>query len=57
MGTVPDQPSEPVFWINQNEYGKAIYTSLGHWDDWEIESFKNTILNSVDYLLNLNKDY
>ena len=50
-GTIPDKPSEPVFWINNNKYGNAIYTSMGHWDDWEIESFKNLMLNSVDYLL------
>lgn len=50
-GTIPDHPSEPVLWINQNQYGKAIYTSLGHWDDWKIKSFKNIMLNSIDYLL------
>ena len=55
LGTIPGQPSEPVFWTNKNKYGNVIYTSLGHWDDWEIESFKNAMLNSVDYLLNLEK--
>ena len=51
LGTIPDQDAEPVFWLNENKYGKAIYTSLGHWEDWEVESFKNTMLNSVEYLL------
>jgi len=51
LGTIQDKPSEPVLWTNENQYGKAIYTSLGHWDDWKIESFKNVMLNSVDYLL------
>jgi nicotinamidase-related amidase len=51
LGTIPNMPCEPVLWINQNKYGKAIYTSLGHWDDWKIESFKNIMLNSVEYLL------
>lgn len=51
LGTIPDHEAEPVFWLNENKYGKAIYTSLGHWNDWEIESFKNAMLNSVDYLL------
>ena len=55
LGTIPGQPSEPVFWTNTNKYGNVIYTSLGHWDDWEIESFKNAMLNSVDYLLNFEK--
>jgi len=53
LGTIPGQPSEPVLWVNENQYGKVIYTSLGHWDDWEIEGFRNAMLNSVDYLLNL----
>jgi nicotinamidase-related amidase len=51
-GTIPGKPAEPVFWVNTNKYGKAIYTSLGHWDDWKIDSFKNLMFNSVDYLLN-----
>jgi type 1 glutamine amidotransferase len=51
LGTISDKPSEPVFWLNENQYGKAIYTSLGHWDDWKIESFKKLMLNSVNYLL------
>jgi type 1 glutamine amidotransferase len=57
LGSVPGQPAEPVFWVNENKYGKAIYTSLGHWDDWKIESFRNLMFNSVDYLLNrLNQE-
>jgi len=54
-GAIPNEPAEPVFWVNSNAYGKAIYTSMGHWDDWEIESFKNLMVNSVDYLLNRTK--
>ncbi|KPL13342.1 MAG: hypothetical protein AMS26_14800 [Bacteroides sp. SM23_62] len=52
-GNIPGQPSEPVCWLNRNKYGMAIYTSLGHWDDWEIESFQNIMINSVDYLLEI----
>ncbi|MDR1583827.1 MAG: cysteine hydrolase [Prevotellaceae bacterium] len=48
-GKISGQPSEPVFWINR---GNIIYTSLGHWDDWKIESFRNLMFNSVNYLLN-----
>ena len=51
LGTIPGQPSEPVLWLNENKYGKVIYTSLGHWEDWKIESFKKAMLNSVAYLL------
>jgi len=53
LGTIPGQPAEPVLWINNREKGNVIYTSLGHWDDWEIESFRQVIFNSIDYLLNL----
>jgi len=53
LGTIPGQPAEPVLWINNREKGKVIYTSLGHWDDWKIESFRQVIFNSIDFLLNL----
>ena len=56
LGTIPGQPSEPVLWINENKYGKVIYTSLGHWDDWEIDSFKKIMSNSVEYLLSIKSE-
>jgi len=56
IGTIPGQASEPVLWLNENQYGIAIYTSLGHWDDWQNEGFKNVMFNSVDYLLNLKNE-
>ncbi|MDR3095026.1 MAG: isochorismatase family protein [Bacteroidales bacterium] len=49
IGSNPGKPLEPVLWTNGN---KVIYTSLGHWDDWKIESFRNLMFNSVNYLLN-----
>ena len=52
LGTNPGVPAEPVMWINGSN---VIYTSLGHWDDWKIESFRNLMLNSVNYLLKLNQ--
>ena len=48
LGSNPGVPDEPVMWIN----GNVIYTSLGHWDDWKNESFRNLMFNSVTYLLN-----
>lgn len=51
-GSIPGEPIQPVLWINQREKGKVIYTSLGHWDDWKIPSFKNIMLNAADILLN-----
>ncbi|MDR2466793.1 MAG: isochorismatase family protein [Prevotellaceae bacterium] len=52
LGSNPGVPDEPVFWINND---RAIYTSLGYWDDWKEESFRNLMFNSVDYLLSKRK--
>ena len=49
LGINPGVPDEPVAWINNN---KVVYTSLGHWDDWKIESFRNFMFNAVEYLMN-----
>jgi type 1 glutamine amidotransferase/nicotinamidase-related amidase len=50
-GHNPNVAPEPVFWINEAGKGTVIYTSLGHWDDWKIKSFRNLMFNSVDFLL------
>ena len=50
-GAIPEKPSEPVLWINHREKGTVIYTSMGHWDHWKIEKFRQIMFNSVDYLL------
>jgi nicotinamidase-related amidase/type 1 glutamine amidotransferase len=55
IGTIPGQYPEPLLWINNRPSGKVVYTSLGHWDDWKIESFRNIMFNGVDYLLNFKK--
>ncbi len=54
-GSIPGQPVQPLLWINNSEKGKVIYTSLGHWDDWQIESFRNIMFNIVDFLLQSSK--
>jgi hypothetical protein len=46
-GANPGKPLEPVFWLNGDN---IIYTSLGHWDDWKIESFRNLMFNTIKYL-------
>ena len=55
LGTIPEKPVEPVLWINDRGKGKVIYTSLGHWEDWKIEKFRQIMFNTVDFLLNTNK--
>ncbi|GAB6394699.1 MAG: isochorismatase family protein [Bacteroidales bacterium] len=52
LGSNPGVPDEPVMWLNGNH---VIYTSLGHWDDWKIESFRKLMFNAVDYLLTPKK--
>ncbi|MDR1602013.1 MAG: isochorismatase family protein, partial [Tannerella sp.] len=52
LGSNPGVPDEPVMWTNGKN---VIYTSLGHWDDWKIESFRTLMFNSVNYLLKLEK--
>ena len=52
-GTIPNEPTEPVLWINHTKYNNTVlYTSLGHYDDWKIPSFQQILINSVHYLLN-----
>ncbi|MDR2346003.1 MAG: isochorismatase family protein [Planctomycetaceae bacterium] len=48
LGSNPNKPVEPVLWTNGD---RIVYTSLGHWDDWKIESFKNLMFNTVNFLL------
>ncbi len=50
-GNIPETPPEPVLWINRNAYGMAVYTSLGHWEDWDNENFKAIMMNAVGFLL------
>jgi hypothetical protein len=50
-GTIPGVAPEPVLWINKTENNNVIYTSLGHWDDWEEQGFRNVMSNAVFYLL------
>jgi len=51
-GMIPEKPVEPVFWINNRSNGKAIYTSLGHWEDWKNVKFPGSMSNTVNFLLN-----
>jgi len=50
LGSLPDVPQEPVFWINHRANGIAIYTSLGHGDDWINPNFRQMMINVVDMI-------
>ena len=52
LGRIADAPDEPVLWITNQ---KVISTSLGHWDDWKIDSYRNLMFNAVTYLLSVGK--
>lgn len=49
MGQVADRvPVEPVAWTNESTYGgRVFYTSLGHPDDFAVESFRNLLRNGI----------
>jgi nicotinamidase-related amidase len=55
FGTIPEQPSQPMLWINNTGKNDVIYTSMGSVRDWQKESFRQIMKNSVIYLLNLKK--
>ena len=48
LGHVQEAPGEPILWINHRSNGMVIYTSLGHWNDWENPNFKQLMRNMVD---------
>jgi len=50
-GKIPDKPAEPVMWINNQGKRTVFYTSLGHWEDWNNDTFHQIMLNVVDFLL------
>lgn len=50
-GSIPGKPPEPVLWMNQNKYGVAVYTSLGHREDWDEKNFRAIMSNAVRFLL------
>jgi len=54
IGSIPDQPSEPIAWTHT--YGpklaKVFYTSFGHPDDFKEPSFRRLLLNGILWALN-----
>lgn len=50
-GTIPNQPQEPVLWINERSNGKTLYTSMGHWEHFKSPEFLTMMENAVHYLL------
>ncbi|MEI8212724.1 MAG: ThuA domain-containing protein [Planctomycetota bacterium] len=54
LGSIPDQPAEPVAWtFVRRDSGKSFYTSLGHAGDFEEDSFNALLLNAAYWLTDL----
>jgi len=51
VGTIPDQPPEPVAWTNRYKDSRVFYTSLGHPDDFKNPQFRRLLLNAVFWAL------
>lgn len=47
IGTIPDQPPEPVAWTNRYGNSRVFYTSLGHPDDFKNPQFRKLLTNAV----------
>ncbi len=51
IGTIPDQPAEPVAWTNRYKNARVFYTSLGHPDDFANFVFRKLLVNAVFWAL------
>jgi nicotinamidase-related amidase/type 1 glutamine amidotransferase len=48
IGSIPDQPAEPIAWVNRRaDGGRVFYTSLGHIDDFKQPAFRRLLTNAV----------
>jgi type 1 glutamine amidotransferase/nicotinamidase-related amidase len=52
IGTIPDQPPEPVAWTNHYGRSRIFFTSLGHPNDFKNPAFRRLLLNAVFWALN-----
>ncbi len=51
IGTIPDQPAEPIAWLNRRaDGGLTFYTSLGHTGDFAQEDFRRLLRNACRIL-------
>jgi nicotinamidase-related amidase/type 1 glutamine amidotransferase len=51
MGTIQGAESEPVAWTNHLGEARIFYTSLGHEDDFQNDSFVRLLANAVQWCL------
>ena len=51
IGTIPDQPSEPVAWTHRFGDSRVFYTSLGHAEDFKSADFNRLLTNATFWAL------
>jgi type 1 glutamine amidotransferase len=53
LGTIPDQPAEPVAWTHLygSNRARVFFTSLGHPDDFQNPEFRRLLVNGVAWAL------
>ena len=54
VGTIPDQPPEPVAWTHRFKNSRVFYTSLGHPDDFKNPQFRKLLTNAVFWAMAKN---
>jgi nicotinamidase-related amidase/type 1 glutamine amidotransferase len=49
LGSIPDKEPEPIAYTNVAgpKQGRAFYTSLGHWEDFENPQFRKLLVNGI----------
>jgi type 1 glutamine amidotransferase len=52
LGEVAGKPAEPVAWTHEYKGGRVFYTSLGHPNDFKVESFVTLVRNGIEWTLN-----
>ena len=52
MGSVTNEPSEPVAWTHRYKGARVFYTSLGHPKDFENPAFRRLLVNAIFWALN-----
>ena len=52
MGSVTNQPPEPVAWTHDYKGARVFYTSLGHPKDFDDPAFRRLLVNAIFWTLN-----
>lgn len=53
IGTIPNQPAEPIAWAHRfgPKQAKVFYTSLGHVEDFKEPAFRELMTNAISWAL------